>query len=206
MCRPETQKWLTIGTWLSRVYRVASCSCFTSVNFVTQLKGCANWRQSVMTMQGCQVQNLVRSRQGDVLQTCSLAPPHSSPSCEHSRSSSFFLASISWTTAIFSNTACCCLYSASCNLHSSSTIWGCSFSNCNSCSVLLETSWWDDWSSFCSCAAVASFSLREHDRASTFSLREVILELQASICCDLSRDSSSALASCCYMEIVILEN
>ena len=72
MCRPETQKWLTIGTWLSRVYRVASCSCFTSVNFVTQLKGCANWRQSVMTMQECQVQNLVRSRQGDMLQPVSL--------------------------------------------------------------------------------------------------------------------------------------
>ena len=109
----------------------------------------------------------------------------------------FFWVSFSLIANSLSNSACCFWCSASCNLRSSSAVWGASLSNSNSCSRAIAACWCD-WSFLSSCDTVACFSWREHDRASTSLLRRLMFALQASICCDLSSDSFFVSVSCCY--------
>ena len=109
----------------------------------------------------------------------------------------FFWASISLIAISFSNSACCFWYSASCNLRSSSAVWGASLSNSNSCSGVIAACWCD-WSFLSSCDTVACFAWRECDRASTSLLRWLMFALQASICCDLRSESFFVSVSCCY--------
>ena len=113
----------------------------------------------------------------------------------------FFWASISSIAISLCNSACCFVYSASCNLRCSSAIWGASLSSSNSCSRVISACWCD-WSFLSSCDTVTCFSCSKHDRVSTSLLRRLMFALQASICCDLSSDSFFVSASCCYRDKV----